>query len=304
MMKIKRIPLSLCGVMLGFLALGNLLESCCSEIKICCGLIALLLLILVLMKIIMFPKVVKDDLQSPVMASIFATLPMALMLFSTYLESLMKIEARYLWIFAVIFHVVWMGYFTLKFILRLKLTEVFASYYIVYVGIGVAAISAPVFNEVNIGRLAFKFAFISFLILLVLVTIRYIKEKEILESAKPLICIYAAPANLCLTGYVHSIANKSIIFLLALFVLAMILYVFSLVKALGYLKSKFYPSYAAFTFPFVISAIASKQMMIYLIDENYSLIFLPVIVLIETIIAVFFMIYTFVCFIRYIFFTK
>lgn len=120
-----------------------------------------------------------------------------------------------------------------------------------------------------------------------LVTIRYIKFKQIPEPAQPLICIYAAPTSLCVAGYVQSVTPKSKGFLLTLLVLASILYVFALIKAIGYLKLKFYPSFAAFTFPFVISAIATKQTMACLANMKQPMPFLQYVVLIETIIAVY-----------------
>lgn len=74
------------------------------------------------------------------------------------------------------------------------MNKVFASYFIVYVGIAVAAITAPAYGQLGIGTAAFWFGFSALVILLVLVTVRYVKFQEIPDPAKPLICIYAAPA--------------------------------------------------------------------------------------------------------------
>ena len=90
-------------------------------------------------------------------------------------------------------------------------------------------------------------------------------------------------------------------FLLAMFVLATVLYIFALVKAIGYLKLQFYPSYAAFTFPFVTSAIASKQTAACLANMKQPMPFLQQVVLIETIIAVVFVSYTFIRFMGFVF---
>ena len=46
-----------------------------------------------------------------------------------------------------------------------------------------------------------------------------------------------------------------------------------------------FPNYAAFTFPFVISAIASKQTMVCAANMGHPMPFLQYVVLIETIIA-------------------
>ena len=258
---IKKVPIPLCGVMLGAAALGNLLQSYSEGIRYVCGIFAAFLLILVLLKLIMFPGAVKEDMGNPIMASVSGTFPMALMILSTYVKPFIGKAAYYIWLLAIILHIILIIYFTVKFVLKLQMPKVFASYYIVYVGIVVAAVTAPAYEQLGIGTATFWFGFVTLIVLLVLVTYRYVKFKEVPDPAKPLICIYAAPTSLCIAGYVQSVTPKSYGFLMAMFVVATVIYIFALVKAVGYLKMPFFPSYAAFTFPFVISAIASKQTM-------------------------------------------
>lgn len=301
---IQKVPVPLCGVMLGLAALGNLLQSYGEGIRYACGIMAALLLVLILLKLVLFPKMIKEDLQNPIMASVSATFPMALMLLSTYVKPWIGAIAKYIWLFAIVLHLILIIYFTIKFIVKLQMPKVFASYFIVYVGIVVAAVTAPAFEALSIGTAAFWFGFATLLLLLVLVTIRYIKFKQIPEPAQPLICIYAAPTSLCVAGYVQSVTPKSKGFLLTLLVLASILYVFALIKAIGYLKLKFYPSFAAFTFPFVISAIATKQTMACLANMKQPMPFLQYVVLIETIIAVIFVVYTFIRYMQFLFAPK
>ena len=298
---IKKVPVPLCGVMLGFAALGNLLQSYGEGIRLVCGIVAAFLLILVLLKLIIFPKMIKEDMQNPIMASVSGTFPMALMLLSTYVKPFIGPEAMYIWFFAIGLHIVLIVYFTVKFILKLQLPKVFASYYIVYVGIAVAAVTAPAFEQTGIGAAAFWFGFVTLIILLVLVTVRYVKCPQIPEPAQPLLCIYAAPTSLCIAGYVQSVTPKSRGFLLAMLAVATVLYIFSIVKAIGYLKLKFYPSYAAFTFPFVISAIATKQTMACLANMGQPMPVLKYVVLIETVLAVVFVVYTFIRFMGFLF---
>ena len=298
---IKKVPVPLCGVMLGLAALGNLLQSYGEGIRSVCGIAAAFLFVLVLLKLIMFPQMIKEDMKNPIMASVAGTFPMALMLLSTYIKPFIGSSAMYIWVFAIGLHIVLIVYFTMKFIVNLQLPKVFASYYIVYVGIAVAAITAPAYQQLGVGAAAFWFGFVTLLILLVLVTIRYVKCKEVPEPAQPLICIYAAPTSLCIAGYVQSVTPKSKTFLLAMLLVATVIYVFALVKAIGYLKLKFYPSYAAFTFPFVISAIATKQTMACLANMQQPIPALKYLVLVETIIAVVLVVYTFVRFMMAIF---
>lgn len=298
---IKKVPVPICGVMLGIAALGNLLQSYSEGIRNVCGIAAGLLLILALLKLIMFPGMIKEDMKNPIMASVAGTFPMALMLLSVYVKPFIGKGAFLIWVLAILLHIALIIYFTVKFVFRLQMPKVFASYYIVYAGIVVAAVTAPAYEKLSIGAAAFWFGFITLIVLLVLVTMRYIKYKEVPEPAKPLICIYAAPMSLCVAGYVQSVTPKSYGLLVGMFVAASILYIFALIKAVGYLKLPFYPSYSAFTFPFVISAIASKQTAACLVNMGRPVPALQYVVLAETIIAVILVVYTLVRFLEFIF---
>lgn len=301
---IKKVPLPICGVMLGFATLGNLLQSYSEGIRYACGIVAAILLVLFLLKLIMFPKMIKEDMKNPIMASVSGTFSMALMLLSTYVKPFIGQAAYYIWLFAIALHVVLIVYFTVQFILKLQMPKVFASYYIVYVGIAVAAVTAPAYEQPGIGTAAFWFGFVTLIALFVLITVRYIKYKEIPDPAKPLICIYAAPTSLCIAGYVQSVTPKSRGFLLAMLAVATVLYIFAVVKAVGYLKLPFFPSYASFTFPFVISAVATKQTMACLMNMGQPMPVLKYVVLIETVIAVLFAVYTLIRYMGFLFAKK
>lgn len=296
---IKKIPLPITGVALGFAALGNLLQSYSEGVRLCCGVISAVLLILYLVKMIRYPDSFREDMQNPIMASVFCTSTMALMLLAGYLKPYIGVVGDVIWYAAIVLHVVLMLYFTAKFILKLQMPKVFASYFIVYVGIVVASVSAPAFGATGLGTGIFWFGFAALLVLLVLVTYRYAKFREIPPPVQPLFCIYTAPTSLCLAGYIQSVQNKSIAMIAFLAILATVLYLVVLVKLPKYLKMPFFPSYAAFTFPFVISAIAMKQTMACLANMGSPMPWLNVVVIVETVIAVVLCVYALV---RYILF--
>ena len=289
---IKKIPLPIAGLMLGFAALGNLLQSYSETIRLACGLISLILGLLLLCKIIMYPAMIKEDMKNPIMAGVAATFPMAIMLLATYAKAFLGQGSIYIWYLGILIHLALIIYFTINFILKFDIKKVFTTYYIVYVGIAVSSVSAPAFEKTNIGTLAFWFAFILCLLLLIVVTYRYIKFRDIPNPAKPLFCIYAAPVSLCLAGYMQSIQTKSLPMVIFLGTLSLIIYVIVLFKLPNLLKLPFSPSYSAFTFPFVISGIAMKMTMGYLGKLGYNVGFLKYIVLLQTIIATLLVIYT------------
>ena len=57
---IRRVPLPLSGVMLGTAALGNLLQSVSEALRGICGCLAVMMLVLLLAKLILFPKQFRD----------------------------------------------------------------------------------------------------------------------------------------------------------------------------------------------------------------------------------------------------
>lgn len=301
---IKKVPIPICALMLGVSALGNLLQSYSENLRYICGVFAGFLLILIILKLIFYFEDIKKDMETPIMASVSATFPMAIMLLTSYVKPFIGQIAYYIWLLAIVLHIAIIIYFTVKFIFKFDIKKVFASYYIVYVGIVVASVTAPVYNRLNIGTVCFWFGFITLILLFVLISVRYIKYRDILEPAKPLICIYAAPVSLCIAGYIQSIAQKSYIFLVIMLIISTILYIFSLIQFIKCIKLPFYPSFASFTFPFVITAIALKQSMVCFGNLGHPMPYLQPLVLIETIIAILFVVFVYAGFMKFIFTRK
>ena len=172
----KRIPIPLCAVALGMFGLGNLLQSYSEGIRLLCGAVAAVLLLLFLISVIVDFKKFLGEMKNPIMASVFCTFPMALMMLATYIKPYIGPPAKALWFVGIGLHVVLIVYFTLKFVLGFSLEKVFASWFIVYVGIAMAGITAPAFDGMAIGSACVKFGLAALAVLLVLVTVRYLEK--------------------------------------------------------------------------------------------------------------------------------
>lgn len=298
------LPLPICGVMLGLAALGNLLQAVLTNLlgaaalgdglRYVCGALAAVLWILLVLKGIFCFAGVKKALQDPIIASVSGTFSMATMLLAVYAKPFIgAAPAMVIWFAAIALHVLLILWFTVKFVLHLKLEQVFASYYIVYVGIAVASITAPAFSLPAVGAAAFWFGFVCLIALLVLVTFRYGKL-PVKEPAKPLFCIYAAPISLCLAGYIQSVTPKAPAMVIGMLIVSSAILVLVLCFLPKFLRLRFYPSYAAFTFPFVITAIAALQSMSCLNTLGMPQPWLKYVVLVETCIATILVVYAFV----------
>ena len=284
---IKKIPIPISGLILAILSLGNLLGSYNFNVKLVCGIIGILLILLLVFRLVIYPNEIKKDLSNPIILSNSGTFSMALMILSTYLNQFSSGFALGVWILGVALHILLIICFTYRYIIcKFDINMVYPSWWIVFVGITMGAITAHVHGFNEIGFYFFVFGFVSMIVTLPLMLYRYLKYPNKLDQNKPLICIFTALFSILIVGYINSSSVISNEFLLMLYLYAFILFLFALVKVIEYRKLDFYPSYSAFTFPFVITAIASTE--VYKII-NYG--FLNSICLLQTIIAVILVIY-------------
>lgn len=126
---IKKVPIPTAGVALGLAALGNLLQPYAEIAHIACGALSLFLVAMLVAKLIMFPSMLREDMKNSVFASVSATFFMTLMQLAGYLAPVAIVPAFGLWCSAVAGHFVLMTWFTLYYIRRFKLTEVFPTYF-------------------------------------------------------------------------------------------------------------------------------------------------------------------------------
>ena len=288
--------------MLGCAALGNLLQSYGEIFHTIFGIISVLLGILFLAKFFGDNESFRQDMQNPMLASISGTFSMALLLLGGYAKAFSAGFGLVVWWVGLLLHIGLIIWFTVKYVAHFKLKQVFPSWYIVYVGIAVAGVSAPAFNMQTIGTATFWFGLVTFAILTIVIIARYAKVGQPPVPARPVFCIMTAPASLCVAAYVQSVTPKSQAFLVCLEVIATVFFIVVLTQLPKFLKNTaFAPSYAAFTFPFVITAIALKQTMACLAKMNAPAPWLGPIVIIETIIATVLVIYALIRFLMHIF---
>ena len=267
---IKSIPLALSGLALSIAALGNLLLSYgfpyeCpyrfpygQELRYACGILSGILLTIFALKIVLDFSHTLEELKSPVALSVLPTSTMALMLLCTYLLPFIGFIAICIWSAAVITHLCLMWLFFKCFVFKFSLKNVFPGWFVSFVGIVTVSVTAPVIGADEIGKIAFIIGFTLYFVALALIIVRLIKVKEFPEPARPTFAIFTAPMSLCIVGYFSSFENQNEIFVYSMLAIAIASYIFVTIKMISLLRLKFYPTYAAFTFPFVISATAFR----------------------------------------------
>jgi exfoliative toxin A/B len=298
---VKKLPVPIVALMLALAATGNLVLSYGNAYRNIFGVLSAIILILVLIKIVQYPKSVAESLNNPVVASVFPALSMGIMLIATYIKPFAASLAFGVWIIGLILHIILIIYFTKKYVISFNIKKVFPSWFIVYVGIVVGSVTAPAFNMTNIGQILFWFGFISYLILLPIVLNRVLKVKGIPEPALPTIVIFSAPASLCLAGYMNSFQDKNMFIVWLLLILSQFTLLCVLLQLPRLLKLPFYPSYSAFTFPLVISAISIKLTNGFLTNAGKSIAILKYLVKFEEFIAVIMVLYVLLKYINFLF---
>lgn len=293
---LKKTPMPIVGLMLACAALGNLVQSYGEIYRNIMGAMALILFIGATVKFACDMSGLKNELDNPVAASVFPTYSMGIMLLATYVKPYSPNVAYILWSVGVLLHITLIIIFSMKFLRNFSIKKVFPSWFIVYVGIAVAAVTGKAFNQ-TVGQAAFLFAVITYLILLFVISKRVFMVKEIPEPALPTLVIFAAPGSLCLAGYLNAFDNKNFVVFILLLAVSQGFYIFALSKLVSLLRLKFYPSYSAFTFPLVISALALKLSNGFLVNQGITISILPVLIKIEELIAVLIVFYVLI---RYI----
>lgn len=288
------------GLMLGLAALGNLIQSYGEKYRNMMGVISGILLLLLIAKIVLYPQDVKQGMNNVVIASASAPFPMGIILLSTYIKPYFPSFAYMMWLAGLILNALLILYFTKKYVFNFSIKNVFPSWFVLYVGIVIGSVTAPAYGKIILGQYLFWFGFIAYLILLPIVTYRVIRIKGIAEPVLPTIGIYAAPASLCLAGYINSFPNKNIIIIGFLSILSLVIYTVVLLQMPKLLRLSFSPGVSSYTFPFVISGIATKLTNGFLISSNRSIPWLQYVVKAQEFIAFEFVLYILIVYINFL----
>lgn len=250
------IPTPICSVALGFAGLSNLMSDY-NIISYTYLLISIILLLIFTIKIFFVKKTFKNIFSSSLDLAALSTFPMAVSLIIAKISQLYKNEIlTILWILFLVIHLIIIIYFTIKYLFKLKLNNVHAIWFVPYAGISAFSISSKTLSLEYIGFYIVIFAIISTFVLLIIISMRYVLINKNEDKLKPLFCIYAAPISIILTAYIKCNISIHIEVIYALLALSFMFYIIALLRMCMLIFKRFYPTHAAFTFPFVISASA------------------------------------------------
>lgn len=252
---IRALPLGVSGLMLGLVALANLLNQISSGIGYPFLALAVGIFVSLMIKFCSDFRQVRHELTSVLPLSSFGTFSMTLLLVAG--QSFLPLTLRLvIWTLGLALHLCLILHFSLKIYRHWLWEEVYPSWFIIYVGIAAASITAPAVQQILIGKIAFYLAFLAYLTLMALVLYRLIFVRKIAEPLRANLAITAAPSSLLLLAC-HAL-DFSHHWIVGLIIASQGFYglTFYLLRRLP--RQAFNPTWAALTFPSVSTALALK----------------------------------------------
>lgn len=262
----SNIPIAITGISLGFITLGNLWGDLGSLwLKDFANIFAATAVILMLLKISLHPKKCYDEMQHHMTGSFYPTIGMTLMVFSNFVASSINITAgQWVWWIGILIFVILSFLFIIAQIKSFSWHNVLPSWFVPLVGIGVAAVSSGGVQMTDFASNFFYIAFSIYLVTLIGLIYRIITHGSIPDDKKLTLAIIAAPASVCLAGYMATAKVPSAIILAILVPLALVstFYVYTLIPK--FLRIPFHPGLAPLTFPLAVGTVAVQRFANYL----------------------------------------
>nr|WP_192867640.1 TDT family transporter [Thaumasiovibrio occultus] len=265
---IRRVPTAQAGLALGTMGVGLAWAQFWPEqedvLRPFFTSMGALFLLPVLLKYLLNPSYLLQDLRHPLYGSLLPPLSMSMLVMSDYLSSVYGTHARLLWYPAMTLHVcmgVTFFYFQFR---RFKLTNIYPSWFLYPVGAISGTLAGP---QLGYTEFALTMALIcigAYFIILPIILYRLCFAGRLPKPARPTLAIMAAPVNLALAAYLQNFHQPDPILTGALAGIAYTMTVFTYLCYPYLMRLPFHPSIAAITFPSVIGAVATERLSAWL----------------------------------------
>jgi exfoliative toxin A/B len=263
--KLENYPIGICGTSLAFITLSNCwLVNGIKFLKPISIIFAICTLSLMLLRIVLFPKKILDEIKNPVLGSFYPTIDMAGLLIAAYFLDIAPSLSKVLWLICIAVHgflfIVFLG-FRIK---NFKITDMIPSWFVILIGVVVASASSKGMGYPLLAQYLFYFGFFWYVVAWPVMLYRIYRCEKLEEHKLPTIGVMAAPGSLCIVGYLTSFANPNPYILGFLILTSLFNLVLVYTYITDFLKKGFKPTYAALTFPLAISVLAMYKTSTYL----------------------------------------
>ena len=254
---LRSLPIALGGIALSLASLGSLAEGA-PAVRAACGTAAVALLALLAARCVRHPDLLRQDLSHRINAGVAGTVPMALFVLSDYLLPASYAAAFGLWIAAFACAAFLAGNFFVRFIVRESWRELTPASFVPLIGPLLCVMTGAACPVAGLLDVVFLIIIVVTFVLVPVVIVRYAANAPAAEPLRPLLCIFAAPPSMCLANWLALGARPDAVALLGVWAVCLAFWVFGFAVALRCVRMPFQPSFSAMTFPFVISASATR----------------------------------------------
>ena len=263
--KLENYPIGMCGTALAFITLSNCWAIAGVKfLKPLAIIFALIVLTLMLLRIILFPKVIWKELKNPVLGTFYPTIDMSCFLIAAYFLNIAPNFSKALWLICILTHGVLFTLFCIFRISDFSIKNMVPSWFVVLVGVVVGSASSSGMGYAKLAQYLFYFGLFWYIVIWPIMVYRVFRCEVVEENKLPTIGVMAAPASLCIVGYLTAFKNPNNILLTFLVITSL----FNLGLVYSYIskfiKKGFSPTYAALTFPLAISVLAMYKLSSYL----------------------------------------
>lgn len=219
-----------------------------------------LVLIPVLLKYSLNPRLFIADIRHPLSGSLMAPMSMALLVLCHYLVTVLPTLASLLWFVSLALHITMMVLFFGFQLNDFKLSNVVPSWFLYPVGVISSTLAGSDLGHTIFSQNMATLCIAIYFVMLPLVLYRLVFFGKLPRRARPTLAIMAAPINLTLAAYLVNFPEPDPILTGALAGIAITMTLLIYLCYINLLRLKFQPSIASVTFPSVISAIAMSRL--------------------------------------------
>ena len=266
-----KIPSALAGLALAIASLGLCWDNVANlqgKGQMFGSILASCIIVPLFFKFLLNPRLLKQDLQHPIIGSLTPTMTMAMMVIANYIATYYLKVGQLISFLAIILHCYFLASFIFYRRKNFQLSHVLASWFIPPVGLVLAVITYPGGLNTDFAEKLVSFAFISYAILLPIVLYRLFFLRKLVDAEKPFIVILATPASLLLVCYFAINSQPNYLFVCGLLLLAILMTIAVYFVFIKLLQLPFMPAYSAFTFPLVVGAMALFKTSHFLLQEG------------------------------------
>ena len=264
---IARMPLPITALALAWVLLGNIFKGLIPFLSDMCMIVALILLILTIAKMFLNPVSFYTSIKSPVGLSLFSSFPMSLIMISVWMKELFDKANLYFWVAGVVIQTAILIIFTIKYVFNFRIKYVFPSWFMVYAGLGMSAITCKDFGMDIYGKAVYFYTIFISIILVIPILTRFFKRDTTI-AARPLISLLAIPLGIILPAYIGLSPSVSTNSLWLMFIGLQAILVFVIINMILHLFDGFFPTWSCYAVSVAIVAYASKFFLAYLLGHK------------------------------------